>query len=170
MPTINTDRVDLFRAIGDYVVSATDTTREQIVITPAGNEPLPFGAVVVNILDTRNLDTHATNYDVENSMANVSRSVQVRIQLDFYGVKSGERSQIIESLWRTEYSVDTLSVMTPLYVNSRMRDMYINDSERYEDRWLLDLTAQYNPVVSHNQEFVTETQLTIQRPTINEVL
>lgn len=161
MPTVDTTEIDIFRALGDYVKAAVGAQHNEIVLTPTGNNPLPYNAVVMHIIDEVNMDTQTTKYDEENGKAYVSRSVQARVQLDFYGSMAGQRSRIIDSLWRTNYSVDTIKTLTPLFVNSRHRDPYINDSQAYENRWILDLALQYNPVVEHDQDFVDEIDLTI---------
>lgn len=163
MPSINYTEQEIFRELRQFIIGAVYADGSQVIQAAQNNQPLPHDAVVMNILSDSNRDTSANAYDSDTGKAYVTTSVVVRIQLDFYGNLASERSRIISTLWRNFYGTDNLTAVQPLYVNSRIRQPYINEASRYEDRYILDLTLQYNPVVEHDQDFIDSVSVTVKQ-------
>lgn len=158
--TLDITHKKIYLAMWNYLVDALGIDGQQIVQSTQNNQPLPVGAIVMQVLFSNNMDESVTTYDHLNK-ALVTNSVQVRFQLDFYGVNAEVWSRIIYTLWKNHYTTDRMTIMQPLYVQSYNRHPYINDAKNYEDRFILDLALQYNPTVTHAQDFADSANITI---------
>ena len=155
------DHQELYKAVRLYLLGVFPEAGQQIIQSLNNNNPLPENAVVMSVLFERNFDESVTTYNGVDK-ANVQNSVEVRMQLDFYGKLAQGRARMIAALWKNMYSTESMDVCQPLYIASGPNRMpYINDSNQYEDRYMLDLALQYNPSVQHAQDFVTDTEISI---------
>ena len=169
MVSLDIDHDALYRDISDYIVGiipdAAGTPvnggwRDRQIVQSAQNlAALPANAIVMSILMDSDLDYGVVSYDPENGKAAVQNSVKVRLQLSFYGEHAEKRSRMVDALWRTLYGADNLKLCKPLYVQSRERHPYINESNQYEDRYILDLALQYNPQVTYAQDFAESAEV-----------
>lgn len=162
---LSIDHRELYREIRKFLLGLFPEASRQVVQAIQNNQPLPVNAIVMQILFSRNMDESVTTYTnpapgIEGS-AHVQNSVDTRLQLSFYGDKAQERSRVVYTLWKNHYGTENMVVCQPLYVNSYDRRPYINDSNQYEDRWLLDLALQYNPQVTYAQDFAESAGVTI---------
>lgn len=162
---LSIDHRELYREIRSFLLGLFPDASRQIVQALQNNNPLPENAVVMQILFSRNMDESVTTYavptDVEGGAAHVQNSVDTRLQISFYGPKAQERSRVVYTLWKNHYGTENMVVCQPLYVNSYDRRPYINDSNQYEDRWILDVALQYNPQVTYAQDFAESAGVTI---------
>lgn len=171
MVSLDIDHDALYADISNYIIGiipeAAGTSVEggwegrQCVKSAQNQTALPFNAIVMSILMDSDLDYGVVSYDPDNDRAAVQNSVKVRLQLSFYGQHAEKRSRMIDTLWRTPYGADNLKLCKPLYVQSRERHPYINESNQYEDRYILDLALQYNPQVAYAQDFADEVSVNI---------
>lgn len=162
MADLNIDHQELYKEIRMFLLGLFPDAKLQIIQALQNNQPLPRNAIVMTVLFTNDLDYSVTNYDRIAGKAYVQNSVEVRLQIDFYGEFAQRRSRIVDNLWRNPYGYNNLNLCKPLYVQSNQRQPYINDSNNYEDRFVLDLSLQYNPEVSFiNQDFVDDAEVTI---------
>ena|SRR5690554_1483459 len=152
MAQLSLDHQELYREIRLFLLGLFPDATMQIIQSTQNNQPLPENAIVMQVLFDSNMDESVTTYNPPNE-AMVQNSVEVRVQLDFYGPMAESRSRIVANLWKNYYGTDNMEVCKPLYVQSRQRHPYINDSNQYEDRFILDLGLQYNPTVTHAQDF-----------------
>lgn len=87
----------------------------------------------------------------------IRQATQFAIQIDVHGPASGDNAQVISTLMRDEFGVqqfaDQPSEVVPLYADDPRQGPFINDSQQYEDRWIVEAMLQVNPVVSVPQEF-----------------
>lgn len=155
---------DLYREIRLFLLGLFPDAAQQVVQSTQNNQPLPDNAIVMQVLFSGNLDESVTTYNPPNE-AIVQNSVEVRMQLDFYGTSAESRSRIVANLWKNYYGTENMEKCQPLYVQSHQRRPYINDSNQYEDRFILDLALQYNPSVTRAQDFAEDASVTI-RPEI----
>lgn len=160
MAQLNIDQQELYREIRLFLLGLFPGATLQIIQSIQNNQPLPENAIVMQVLFDSNMDESVTTYNPPNE-AMVQNSVEVRVQLDFYGAMAESRSRIVANLWKNYYGTDNMEICKPLYVQSRQRHPYINDSNQYEDRFILDLALQYNPEITHEQDFADEAQVSI---------
>mgnify|MGYP001244528895 CR=1 FL=1 len=169
MVSLDIDHDALYKDISDYVIGiipeaagtpANGGWKDRQIVKSAQNlAALPSNAIVMSILMDSDLDYGVVKYDSENGKAAVQNSVKVRLQLSFYGEHAEKRSRMVDTLWRTLYGTDNLKLCKPLYVQSRERHPYINESNQYEDRYILDLALQYNPQVTYAQDFLESAEI-----------
>lgn len=152
MADLNVTHQDIYKDVRGFLLGLFPGSGQQVIQAMQNNNPLPDGAVVMQVLFSKNLDT-AVITSLPPAQAAIRNSVEVRMQIDFYGVNAEASSRIVANLWRTGYTCDLLTTCQPLYVQSHDRHVYINDSNQYEDRWILDLGLQYNPQVTVAQGF-----------------
>lgn len=160
MAQLNISNQDLYREIRLFLLGLFPDATLQIIQSTQNNQPLPENAIVMQVLFDSNMDESVTTYNPPNE-AMVQNSVEVRVQLDFYGAMAESRSRIVANLWKNYYGTDNMEICKPLYVQSRQRHPYINDSNQYEDRWILDLGLQFNPTVTHAQDFAEDVSVII---------
>lgn len=160
MAQLSLDHQELYREIRLFLLGLFPDATLQIVQSTQNNQPLPENAIVMQVLFDSNMDESVTTYNPPNE-AMVQNSVEVRVQLDFYGAMAESRSRIVANLWKNYYGTDNMTICKPLYVQSRQRHPYINDSNQYEDRFILDLGLQYNPTVTHAQDFAEDASVII---------
>lgn len=151
---------DLYLDIRRFLLGLFPDDSQKIIKAMQNNQPLPEGAIVMNLFLENNLDESVTTYWNE-AEARVQNSVESRLQLDFYGPEAQRKSRIVYNVWKNYYAADRLKSCQPLYVHSYGRHPYINDSNNYEDRWILDLGLQYNPTVTHAQDFAEDASVII---------
>jgi len=160
MAQLSLDHQELYREIRLFLLGLFPDATMQIIQSTQNNQPLPENAIVMQVLFDSNMDESVTTYNPPNE-AMVQNSVEVRVQLDFYGPMAESRSRIVANLWKNYYGTDNMEICKPLYVQSRQRHPYINDSNQYEDRFILDLGLQYNPTVTHAQDFAEDASVII---------
>jgi hypothetical protein len=101
----------------------------------------------------------------------VVQSTEITIQLDVHGPSSADNTQIITTLFRDEYGVNAfmqssgigiaaIGTMTiggaeivPLYTSDPRQMAFINAEQQAEERWMVDVVMQVNPIVGVSQEF-----------------
>lgn len=164
MATLNVTHQEIYKDVRAFMLGLFPGAELQIIQAAQNNNALPHNAVVMQILFQRNFDV-AVETMLPPTEAAVQNSVGVRMQVDFYGVQAEARSRTVSSLWRSSFGCDGLKVCQPLYLQSLNRSVYVNDSNQYEDRWIMDVALQYNPQVTVAQDF-TDTAPVI---TINPV-
>lgn len=160
MAQLNISNQDLYREIRLFLLGLFPGATSQIIQSAQNNQPLPENAIVMQVLFDSNMDESVTTYNPPGE-AMVQNSVEVRVQLDFYGAMAESRSRIVANLWKNYYGTDNMEICKPLYVQSRQRHPYINDSNQYEDRFILDLGLQYNPEITHAQDFAEDASVII---------
>lgn len=162
MATLDIDNQEIIRELRLFILATLPSVEPSQVIQDTQNyASLPYGAIVIHMLMDSNLDKTVTTYDPANNQAAAQTSVELRVQMDFYGPKAESRSAIIAGLWHSYYTTDRLELCKPLYVQSRQRHPYINDSNQYENRYILDLALQYNPQIVYEQDFTDSADITI---------
>jgi hypothetical protein len=152
MAELSVTHQEIYKDVRKFLLGLNPGAEKQIIQAAQNNQPLPKNAVVMQIMFSKNLDfAVVTNFPPTE--AAIQNSVEVRMQIDFYGESAEARSRIMANLWRTGYTCDLLTTCQPLYVQSHDRHIYVNDSNQYEDRWIIDLGLQYNPQVTVAQDF-----------------
>jgi hypothetical protein len=111
----------------------------------------------------------ATNVDTWNETIpnpvtiEVDTSTQVTVQLDVHGPNSADHCQMISQVFRDYYGVDHIDtgMIVPLYAGDAAQAPFINGESQYENRWVLPVVFQVNPVVSTPQDFASIVNATV---------
>ncbi len=152
MAVLSVTQQEIYKDVRTFLLGLFPGTEKQVIQAAQNNQPLPKNAIVMQVLFTGNLDI-AVVTPLPPTEAVIQNSVEVRMQIDFYGATAEERSRQVSILWRTSYACERLTACQPLYIQSYNRHVYVNDSNQYEDRWIIDLGLQYNPQVTVAQGF-----------------
>ncbi|HVA39355.1 MAG TPA: hypothetical protein VNF49_01730, partial [Candidatus Binataceae bacterium] len=84
----------------------------------------------------------------------------VGIQIDVHGPTSAANTTRITTQWFDQTGVDACAaqggIIAPLYADSRGQIEFIDDQNQYEERWVIDLHMQANPVVTITQQFADQ--------------
>ena len=161
MPTvINLTDQDIYEDIKQYLESFCPCP---VLQGYPENSPPPSGDFVyMNILFSKNMALDTFNsYDKDLDESYVHEFRQTTIQLDFYGPSSEKLASTFEILWKNHHACEGLKVCQPLYVVSCIRSVIANETQSYEDRWIVTATLQYNPTVTHDQEFINQIPINI---------
>lgn len=150
---------DIYREVRAFLLGLFLLPEENVIRGYSNNVPLPNGNfILMNIIHEQQLATNEHRYLPVQSEAEVKQSVEVQLQLDFFGEQAGEFSRIFTHLWRDEFACEQLSMCQPLYADNPRYLPFTNEEERFEERWTVTAHLQYNPMVTHHQDFFTEAQ------------
>lgn len=82
---------------------------------------------------------------------------KVTVQLDVHGPASADNAQIITTTFRDQYAVDQFAAsgfdVTPLYHSEPRQMPFLNGEQQYEERYILDVVMQANPMLGVPQQF-----------------
>lgn len=150
---------DLFTALGDFIQSMLPTNTP--IVQGLDNrvpEPLPAaGFVVMTAVTTLRLATTVDSWDQTLTAPTTlehHNSIQVGIQVDFYGPSSMDWANMFSTLFRNTVGCDALApTCQPLYADDAVQAPLIDGEEQYEQRWLVNAQLEYDPTVSTAQDF-----------------
>lgn len=95
----------------------------------------------------------------------IEQGTEVVIQLDVHGPASWDNAVTISTLFRDEYAVqqfaDQPSSVVPLYADDPRQAPFDNEGRQYENRWIVEVHMQINPVLSPAQQYADEVALTL---------
>jgi len=90
---------------------------------------------------------------------------QVTVQLDVHGPASADNTQIITTLFRDGYATSAFALsgfdVTPLYANDPHQMPFTNGEQQVEDRWVVDVVMQANPVLTVPQQFASSIEASV---------
>lgn len=95
-----------------------------------------------------------------------TRSEEWVCQLDFFGPGAAESARLVNVLVRSVYATEAFAALTPaplapLYATEAQQGQFVNSENQYEPRWHFDFHAQYNPVVTTDQDFANALSVTL---------
>lgn len=129
------------------------------------SEPVGADFVVMWPLLLVRLETNINTYfaDDDIPLPDVKLSLQptrIDVQLDVHGPNSLDNVQMISTLFRDEYSTsyfDTGSAaIQALYASDPRQGPFVNAEMQTENRWMIDLSLQINPVLTVPQRFAAD--------------
>ncbi|HEV2540196.1 MAG TPA: hypothetical protein VGU03_10865 [Frateuria sp.] len=132
------------------------------VIRAQGNRAaMPVGDFcTMTPLFVTGLSTNRVTYTDPGSnpgTGNNGRSSRWDCQLDFYGPSAADHAATVATLIRTDYACEQFAAsgvdMQPLYAGEPKQTTLINAEQQFENRWTVEFSAQFNPVVSTPQDF-----------------
>jgi len=123
-------------------------------------EPLGDDFLVMTPLGQSRLSTNGETYTdpgTNPGTRNFERATKSTIQIDIHGPNSADNAAMIETLYRSEYAVDSFKAsgldIQPLYCDDARQMPFNNGENQYEQRWIITAVIQYNPVTAVPQDF-----------------
>lgn len=157
---------------GDQVMAALGTvlrgmlaTGTEVVVGQVNRVPEPIGpnfVVMWPLLRTRlstNLDTFVDTPLTDPPVArrDSDQSTQLTVQVDCHGPAGGDNAQIVSTLLRDEHGIQAFEALglpvVPLYTEDPRQMPFENAEQATEDRWMVDVALQINPVIGTPQDF-----------------
>ena len=119
-------------------------------------------AVMWPVLRER-LETNVDSYDGTAGTKSMMQPMQVSVQVDVHGPASADNAQIISTVFRDESAVDTFNAssfdVAPLYCDDPRQAPFVNGEQQVEERWILTMVMQANPIVVITQQSATALKL-----------
>lgn len=116
-------------------------------------DPLAF--VQVRELFEQDLET-PTMLQVPNQIASIGTPTLIAIQIDFYGITSGDWCKAVKAVTRSPYAPAQFpDGIKPLYCDDGHQIPLVTGEMQYENRWALTLSLQYCPLVYVPQQSAT---------------
>ena len=90
----------------------------------------------------------------------------VDIQLDVHGPNSSDNAQLITTLLKDQYATDQFALtgfdVAPLYTSEPRQIPFSDGEQQIEERWVIDVTIQSNPVVTISQQFASSISIVLE--------
>lgn len=164
---------DLLTAIRTFLLSVLPNDWE--VVQGQDNrvpEPGSPNFIVMTPVNRSRLSTNVDTFSASMGpgqpldTTNYERDTQADIQLDIHGEGGADGAQTVATLWRDGYAVDVMAPfgIAPLYATDGHQVPFINGEQQFEDRWVMTLYAQMNPIVSTTTQFADTVAVTIEVP------
>ena len=104
------------------------------------------------------ISTNEDTWDITNpdpASLDHRRGTRTTFQLDIHGPNGADNAQVITTLWRDDYAMSAIdnSILVPLYASDGQQMPFINGEKQYEDRWVVTVEMQVNPVISTPAQF-----------------
>lgn len=144
---------DVFKAMRTFLLSFLPANTP-VIQAQDNRVPMPKqGFVAMNNNGLERLSFNVDSYDSLNQGKFVLTGTKYFVQLDFYGNLSQEWATTTVSLFRDEYATEIFpSNIQPLYADDPIQIPLIDGEAQYEQRWKLEATLQYNPIISTSQQ------------------
>lgn len=161
--TTSITKDDLMTALGVFLRAIVPSTF-QVVELQFNKVPLPVDPFIgVTSMLMSKLSTPRSAYEPGGSnpgdMATVT-STEWRVQLDVCGEGAQDAALLISNTVFTEWAAEQFKAsgvdMQPLYATEPKNGTFINSEDQYEERWIFEFVAQFNPVIRTPQDFATQ--------------
>lgn len=154
---------DIYTELRAYLIELFDCP---VIKARNNGSPLPQNCITMLIQFENDLDMTSTYFNGSTSMSQAQTSVEMIVQLDFWGDKAGAKARQTSTLWRSIYTTERLKKCQPLYANTPRNLQYVNEKKEYEHRYMLEIALQYNPFYTYNQDSgIDVPQVSIINPT-----
>lgn len=158
MATISIIDNDVFTALRSYLLGLAPLGAE-VVRGLDNGVPMPLGDFATMTSGTMiRLATNVNTYDplTGTGQKEVLTAVRYPISVDFYGPNSQPWAAQAKNLFRDSYAVDMFpSNIVPLYADDATQIPLIDGEQQYDQRWRMQMSVQYNPVITVGQDFAT---------------
>lgn len=163
--TINLSENNLIAALGDYLKAVLgDST---MVIRSQGNRvSLPTGDFVLMTpinLPAKSMGVVSYTDDEIDQARHDTRTLDWRVQLDFYGDIAQSWAATVATLFRTEYSADLFegTGLAPLYAEDPMQSTIVQSEDQWNNRWILDVHLQPRIIITTPQQFADQLNIDV---------
>ena len=165
-------------SIADTTLTITDTIYGSLFAGVAiyGVDVLPnttITAILGNGQYTVSRSQTVTSQTIAAGTKTLFNPVKMTIQCDVHGVRSCDNAHVITTAFRDVYGTDKFSEsgknIFPLFSTDPKQMPFTNSEKQVEERWVVDLTVQANPVVTVSQQFFDQLILltkNVQRQTV----
>ncbi|TNH43752.1 phage neck terminator protein [Photorhabdus luminescens] len=147
MATITVTHRDIFIDLRKYLI---ELFKCDVAQGYQNGVPIPKNGIVMHALFERDLDYTANYYNHGSSEITAQRSVELTIQIDFYGVDADSRARVMANLWQSSYTTERLKKCQPLYSEQTKKNVLVNEANQYENRVMLEIKLQYNPETTYS--------------------
>lgn len=130
-----------------------DIVKDHVVVTLLREEPLGY---VIEKMSTDGTTTYTTNSNLT-------------VQVDCYSVSdSATTARNIARMVKTNFACDYFKSrgfeIQPISASNVRNLAFINDAEQYEQRHMFEMTVNYNPSVTFEQDYFTDIDLKVAVP------
>lgn len=100
-----------------------------------------------------------TSRTISAGAMDVVQNTKIVIQADVHGPNSADNAQVISTLLRDSYGIQSFADqspnygVTPLFTEDPRQMPFVNGEQQYEDRYVVEIALQVNPVISVPQQF-----------------
>lgn len=158
--TLSITHTQIYTDLRQYLLSLFPSC--EVIQGYSNNVPLPNSPfILMNIINESEMNAQISDYRVSDGVANVTRSIETVVQVDFYGVDSGQDARLFSALWRDFHACDGLRVCKPLYADPARYIPLSNEEQEFEERWSVTASLTYNPTITHAQDFITGASVSI---------
>lgn len=131
-------------------------------------EPQGADFVMMNVISLPRLATNVDSYTdpgTNPGTRNSMQAIKMGVQLDVHGPNSADNSAMITTLFRDEYACVQFAAINPdiqpLYCDEPKQVPFINGENLYEQRWIITVAIEYNPVTQTPQDFFDQVEVEI---------
>lgn len=167
-PSVTLD--DVFTALRGWLLQVlSEFASVEVVQGQVNRVPPPKAQNFVVMWPLRNmrLSTAVETWDdTPAEIMDIARSTRLDIQLDVHGDDSADMAQVIATLWRSSFGVDTIPdrVFAPLFDVNPRQIPFINGEDQYENRWVIELSLQITPQVSTPMQYADKLHVNVMPP------
>lgn len=131
---------------------------------PTGPDFIIFTPTYRRRLET-NVETWATAPDPAPAPVAIAagRGTEITVQLDIHGPNGSDNAQVIATLWRSDYACRAIdpAIFQPFFATDGQQMPFINAERQFENRWVMSVVLQANPIVSTTAAFADSVNVNI---------
>lgn len=131
---------------------------------PAGEDFIVFTPTYRRRIET-NVETWTTAPDPAPAPTEIAagRGTEITVQLDIHGSNGSDNAQVIATLWRSDYACRAIdpTIFQPLFATDGQQMPFINAERQFENRWVMSVVLQANPIVSTTAQFADSVNVNI---------
>lgn len=153
--TVSPTQSDLFTALRAFILGLIPC---EVIQGLCNGAPMPLGGFIAmtELFRTR-LSTNTHGYadpTPTTGTTSATQAMQATVQIDCYGPSSGDWAAILSTMLRDEYGCNALAPsVQPLSADDPKMMPLIDGEMQQEQRWVVTVLFQINPVVSVPMQF-----------------
>lgn len=158
---------DIFGAIRTFLLGLSLAGSPEVFQGQENRVSEPLGAdfIVMTPTYNRRIETNIETWDTAAPpvVLDAARGTEVTMQLDIHGPNGADNVQTIATLWRSDYGCRALETagIAPLYASDGQQMPFVNAEQQYENRWVMSIVLQANPIVSTAAQFADRVDVII---------
>lgn len=156
-PSITDKQV--FEAVRDFLLLVLPTGTEVVralnnkVAMPKGNFVTMQAVTQARLATNITENTLSENGDTQS----IKQKIEYSIQLDVYGINAANNAVTVSTLFRDAFAYDSFPEnIKPLYCDDPKQIEFSNAEMQYENRFMIMLYLQYDPVVTVDTQLAIE--------------
>ena len=162
---------DVFNAVTAFLLSILPDLGADHIIQGQGNRTPPPPEpeyIVISPGGRVRLAQNVETWDLADPAptgGNISQSTQYAVAVEVHGDSSGDTSQVITTVFRSDYGVTLFpSNVTPLYCEDPQQLAFLDAEAQTENRWQFNMFLQITPAVSTPQQYANTLGVKIAPP------